>query len=178
MNARLRTVLRSLAPALLAFAALGAQAQAQAQVQAQVQTPRFALWLTGPIGATNAAHCQLDAAALRAWSPTDGRAPLITEDDIASWDASRASWTLDARKLDELGGAIGITDRCFVLAIDGQAFASGAVLLAFSARLLRFPTIAVEPRGGAATFQLRREFGGTPVPLGQAELDRVLRKGQ
>jgi hypothetical protein len=176
MNARLRTALRSLAPALLALALAVHGAQAQAQVQ--VQTPRFALWLTGPIGATNAAHCQLDAAALRAWRPTDGRAPPITEDDIASWDASRASWTLDARKLDELGGAIGITDRCFVLAIDGQAFASGAVLLAFSARLLRFPTIAVEPRDGAATFQLRREFGGTPVPLGQAELDRVLRKGQ
>jgi hypothetical protein len=77
MNARLRTtVLRSLAPALLAFAALGAQAQVQ--VQAQVQTPRFALWLTGPIGATNAAHCQLDAAALRAWRPADGRATRPT----------------------------------------------------------------------------------------------------
>ncbi|WP_143072666.1 MULTISPECIES: hypothetical protein [unclassified Variovorax] len=45
------------------------------------------------------------------------------------------------------------------------------------ARLLRFATIAVEPRGGAATLQLRRESGGTAVPLGQAEFDRVLVKG-
>lgn len=136
-------------------------------------TPRLELWITEPIGATNASQCNLQAspATLPLTQPT------LTEQDIIAWDSSKAFWTLNPVRFSRSNAMQQLQDHCFVLTIDGKLLSSGVVLAAYSARLIRFPTISVHHRNKFLDLQLTGGFYGShSQPILVNELNAVLAK--
>ena len=67
-----------------------------------------------------------------------------------------------------------LTDHCFALVVDGRVIAAGAVLVPYSARLLRFPVLQVLPRrpGRGLELKLAPQFPANAVsPIPQAWRD-------
>jgi hypothetical protein len=139
---------------------------------AAVDAPRLMLWVTDSIGASNAAQCkqeELPAPKL----PT--RAPTLTEQDVAAWDAHSARWTLKPSRFATADAAHNLQDHCFVLAIDGKLVSSGAVLSSHSARLITFPTLSVLTQNNAVSLQLNSGHRGPrSQPIHVDALDAVL----
>ena len=134
--------------------------------------PRLMLWVTDSIGASNAAQCKL--AELPAPSlPT--KAPTLTEQDVAAWNAHSARWTLNPTRFTGSDAAHTLQDHCFVLAIDGKLVSSGVVLSLYSARLITFPTLSVLSQDKAVTLQLNSGHqGNRSQPIHVDALDAVL----
>ena len=126
--------------------------------------PRLALWVTAPLGAGNAAHCSLAVSAPE--SPPD-----LTEANVLTWHPASASWRIDVHGLD--ARVRQPANHCFVLALDGR-YVHGVILPPQSARLIRFPTLLAETRGGGLTLRLNAAHGGTALPLGYTQLDAIL----
>lgn len=140
-----------------------------ATAQSAAVSPRLALWITDPIGATNAAQCH--QMALRQPPATS---PTATERDVTGWDRRDATWTLDPARHAGAEVAESMTDHCFVLSLDGKLI-SGVVLSRHSARLVRFPTLAVSSRDGVLSLRLLSGFAGEATPpLDSERLDRIL----
>ena len=144
-------------------------AAGSATAQSAEVSPRLALWITDPIGATNAAQCH-QMARLR----PPAASPTVTERDVTGWDMRNANWTLDPVRHAGAEVAGSMTDHCFVLSLDGKLI-SGVVLSLHSARLIRFPTLAVSSRDGVLSLRLLSGFAGEATPpLDSERLDRIL----
>lgn len=133
---------------------------------ASAESPRLTLWITEPVGATNAAHCHAIAPRIPPGPPD------ITEHDVTGWDPESAAWILDPNRLSETARMP--ADRCFVLALDGKII-SGVILSTHSARLIRFPTLAVDTRKCMLSWRLTSGHGGAAFPLEHELLDRILK---
>ena len=144
---------------VLVGGALLAQAQEpeQAQAQAQAQEPRLALWIGAPLGADG-------AGCVNAEVPPAGAAPFLTERDVLAWDAAHARWRLDKARFAGNRTLFAMTDRCFVLMLDGKPV-RGAAVASYSARWLRLPTLAVAvEKEGEISLRLSSMFNGANSP--------------
>ena len=128
------------------------------------QQARLALWVTSPVGVSNAAHCNMPASAPK--GPPD-----LTEDDVLAWQPATATWVIDVTRLD--ARVRRPADHCFVLALDGRRV-HGVILWPHSARLIRFPTLLADTRNGGLALRLNAAHGGQAFPLGQEWLDAIL----
>lgn len=159
--------MKTLAISCLLFAGL----LTASAVQAQQQAPRLELWIGEPLGA-DAARC------VPADVPPDGTAPFLTERDVVAWDAAHARWRLDKARFAGNRTLFSMTDRCFVLMLDGKQI-RGAAVSGYSARWLGFPTLAVAvEKDGEISLRLSSMFNGADSPsLEAATLERILASG-
>ena len=142
----------------------------------QVAAPRFMLWITEPIGATNAIQCNLQISPATFLKLQMNKSTL-TEQDVIAWDTRKALWTLDPVRFGRSKSMEELQDHCFVLAIDGKLASSGVVLADYSARLIRFPTISVHHRNEFLDMQLTEGFYGShSQPILVDEINTVLTK--
>ena len=140
---------------------------------AAAASPRLALWITEPIGATNGTQCNLQTSFIPKELST--MQPTLTEQDITAWDTVRAIWTLNSARFDSNNDVFKLQDHCFVLSIDGKLISSGVVLSAHSARWIGFPTLRVYDRGGEVNLQLISSNQSSNVrPIHVDALDAVL----
>jgi len=154
---------------LAGLALCGATAGVAAAPQA-----RLALWVTEPVGATNASQCKLAPAPGMPFS-LPATAPSLTERDVSDWHPDTARWFLDPARFAGAAAAQELQDHCFVLAIDGKALSSGVMLSSHSARLTDFPTISVATADSAISLQLFSGYQGRPMqPIHVEALDAVL----
>lgn len=159
---RVSVKLRQLAALLLAAASIASPVQAQEARDAE--PARLALWVTSPIGAGNAAHCNMPAS-------TPQGPPDVTEDDVLAWQSVTATWAVDVTRLD--ARVRRPADHCFVLMLDGRRV-HGVILSPHSARLIRFPTLLADTRNGGLVLRLNAAHGGQAFPLGHEWLDAIL----
>ncbi|WP_009521044.1 hypothetical protein [Imbroritus primus] len=155
---------RWVALTLMAGVVAVAQDPAHAQDVRDAQQARLALWVTSPIGASNAAHCNMPATIPQ--GPPD-----LTEDDVLAWQPATATWAVDVTRLDV--HVRRPVDHCFVLALDGRRV-HGVILAPQSARLIRFPTLLADARRGGLVLRLNASHDGQAFPLGQEWLDAIL----
>ena len=151
------------------------QAQTSSQSPAPNPPPRLALWIGELLGGGDNTKC------LRAEVQADAQ-PFLTERDVAAWDPAQARWTLDPNRHPGRETRLAMSDRCFVMTLDGKTI-RGAVLSQYSARWVRFPVLtiatqsAAEKAAGAGTLSLRLValFNGADSPPLEAEtLARIL----
>lgn len=137
----------------------------------QAQEPRLALW-TGELIGANGAGC------LVAQAPPAGAEPFLTERDVVGWDAAHARWRLDKARFAGNRTLFAMTDRCFVLVLDGK-LVRGPAVSNYSARWLNFPTLAVTmEKDGEIILRLSSMFNGSnSPPLEAAALERILTPG-
>ena len=139
-----------------------------APAAAPAQTPRLVLSITESIGATNGSQCVED---LPSTTPVG---MTLTENDVTAWSRDDGRWTLDPARFSESGAGNGISDHCFVLALDGRIVSRGLALWSYSARLTGYPTLNVIPKGGALTLQLTSGNHRNIHLLHTQELDAIL----
>lgn len=140
-----------------------------APAAASAQTPRLVLSITESIGATNGSQCVAED--LPSTAPGG---MTLTENDVTAWSRADGRWTLDPARFSESGAGNGMSDHCFVLALDGKIVSRGLALWVYSARLTGYPTLNIIPKDGALILQLtsgnHRNFGR----LHTQELDAIL----
>lgn len=124
---------------------------------------RLALWITSPVGLTNASECDLTRLAPGAPFALPATPPSLTEDDISDWDPASGRWTLDQTRFPADEMASGLRDHCFVLALDGKPLSSGVILASHSARLIKFPTLSIERHGGTLQLRLLSQHAAPPM---------------
>ena len=165
------TLMKTLTISCLLLAGLLAASAVPAQEQTQGQAPRLKLWIGEPLGA-DAARCVL------AEVPPNDAEPFLTERDVLAWDAAHARWRLDKARFAGNRTLFAMTDRCFVLTLDGKQI-RGAAVTRYSARLLQFPTLAVAvEKDGEISLRLSSMFNGADSPpLEAATLERILAPG-
>lgn len=148
-NCSIRQSIRTAAAALLLSAAGTALADA----------PRLQLFITAPIGASDAGMCyQPTPLPARLESPPKAGV-VLTEQDVVKWERESGRWTIDPARFagDQAGWKL--ADHCFVLAIDGRVVTNGVVLWSHSERLIRFPTVSITADDKLLVLQLTSEFG-------------------
>ncbi len=112
---------------------------------------RLMLWVTDSMGTTDGAQCALPSSPTRAL-PT--RAPTLTEQDVTTWDAKNARWTLNPTKFTPAAIVSTLQDHCYLLVLDGKLVSSGVLLSGHSARLTGFDTLSVYTQNHAPYLQL------------------------
>jgi hypothetical protein len=139
---------------------------------AQEQAPRLQLWI-GELLRADGTGCLLTEAT------KTGTTPLLTERDVVAWDAAQVRWHLDKTRFAGNDALFAMTDRCFVLELDGRQI-RGAAVGSYSARWLRLPTLAIAMgRAGDISLRLSSMFNGADSPpLERATLDRILTSGR
>ena len=111
---------------------------------------RLSLWITTPIGATDAKMCHNSATTQTL--PTV--APTLSEQDVTRWDRSTAHWTLNPKRFAHSDVVAALGDHCFVLAIDGRLIETGVVLSSSTARSIDFASLLVYERDGQIDLML------------------------
>lgn len=120
-----------------------------AAVTPMTPAPRLTLALTTPLGATDGSQCLSAAAPANDASGTT----TVTERNVIHWNPVGARWTLDPARFPEADDGK-LTERCFVLSVDGKVVSSGVSLSVNTSRLTGYPTLNVIPRDGVLTLQL------------------------
>lgn len=133
------------------------------------ESPRLALWITEPIGTSSGIQCNFaDADSIK----LPVMAPTLTEQNVSAWERSTARWTIDAAMF---ASTAELEEHCFILAIDGKAIESGAVLANHTARLTGYPTLSVIHRDKVLDLQLLSSNHGSHMRLKHVDaLDSVL----
>jgi hypothetical protein len=131
---------------------------------AAVHADEARLWIVEANGPGNLSDCP--AHATRAIVAPSARARLLTSDAKVRWEGGSFRVGGETGKAEELGR---VWDNCFALMVDGQVITAGAILLPFSARLLRFPVLQLLTRrqGEPLIFELNPGFPaslGLPIP--------------
>lgn len=120
----------------------------------------LSLWVTNTFGLTDGHQCvQPVGSALPSTSPT------LTDEDVFLGDEGLAYWVLDTDAFEAPESEFALTDRCFVLALDGRLIASGVVLASRSERLTALPTLIVDEMGKAVRLRLTVGNGNMPAEL-------------
>jgi hypothetical protein len=134
-----------------------------ASVQARAGEAR--LWIVEPSGPGNLSDCASHAT--REVSPPTAKARLLEADAEVRWAGGvfplhGAGKTVESPER--------VWDSCFALVVDGRVVTAGAVLLPFSARLLRFPVLQILTRHPSKRldFELNPGFPASlPLPVPQ-----------
>ena len=133
------------------------------------------LWITDPIGMTNAIQCHLPES-IFAKSSLPIIPPTLIEHDIIAWNPSNGRWTLNRSRFTHDDVYKKLHDHCFVLAINDKLISNGVVLSSHSARLTKIPTIRVFNQSSALDFQLTSGNHSGPIQLIHIEaLDAVFK---
>jgi hypothetical protein len=118
---------------------------------AAADAPRLMLWATDSMGTPDGAQCALPTSPSPALPAS---APTLTEQDVTTWDARNARWTLNPTKFTPAAIVSMLQDHCYLLVLDGKLISSGVLLSGHSARLTGFDTISVYTRNNAPYLQL------------------------
>ncbi|WP_157725169.1 hypothetical protein [Vogesella sp. LIG4] len=138
-----------------------------AVLAAPVSASRLTLAIgSEPLGQSDGGQCE----------QADGNMPtalVLTESDVERWDAQTAMWQLDAQRFPAAEGGR-LSERCFVLSLDGKLLGRGVVLPVDTPRLTGYQTLNLVPRGQALWLQLTSGNHHNIHLLYVRELDAVL----
>lgn len=131
---------------------------------AVVHAAESRLWIVETNGPGNLSDCP--AHATQAVATLSAQARLLASDAEVRWEGGNFTVRGEGGREEELGQ---LWDNCFALVVDGQVIAAGAILLPYSARLLRLPVMQLLTRrqGERLVFELNPSFPaslGLPVP--------------